>query len=132
MAPTRVVPPRDEGGKLATADNLHSHYNRILKCANCLNTNTSNGLFLKNTAGKKNKDGRRSRRYVCRCGKSYSVTHFLDLCHQDPNVSFQLPHLDNHLSGISYPVSPNFSLFIFYFIHIHLIHHFKTNIFQLK
>ena len=122
-----VVTPRDEGGKLTLADNLHSKYNHVLRCTNCNNTNSPRGLFHRNTAGKMNKEGRRCRRYVCRCGKSFSVTHFLNLCHQDPNVPFDLTNSPKSQSGIF--------LILFLFLHFLLLNYifllsitYKTNI----
>ena|ERR1700743_3816207 len=95
-----VIPPRDEGGKLGLADTLHSKYNHILRCTNCKNSNSANGQFLRNTAGKRNKEGRRCRRYVCRCGKSFSVSHFLDLCSQDPNIPSDITNSTKSQPGI--------------------------------
>src|SRR5437868_8843711 len=78
------IPPRGEDGKRDSAELLHARLNTSLRCPNCGFSDSFRGAFVKDVAGKADSDGRRYRRFVCRsqprCGKSISVTDFINLC----------------------------------------------------
>ncbi|KAG0128057.1 hypothetical protein HOY82DRAFT_541600 [Tuber indicum] len=68
---------RGENGHRAEAESLLLRFNKLLSCPGC-------GACDKDCAGKKDEDGRRYRRFVCRvtggCKKSIGFTEFLQIC----------------------------------------------------
>ncbi|KAG0127686.1 hypothetical protein HOY82DRAFT_541847 [Tuber indicum] len=75
---------RAENGLRAEAESLHLHFNKLLSCPSCGANDSLRGTFIKDCAGKKDQDGRRYRRFVCRvtstCKRSIGVTEFLQVC----------------------------------------------------
>ncbi|KAG0123175.1 hypothetical protein HOY82DRAFT_619551 [Tuber indicum] len=87
---------RAENGLRAEAESLHSRFNKLLSCPSCGANDSLRGTFIKDCAGKKDQDGRRYRRFVCRvtstCKRSIGVTEFLQisgvgLANKSPRIS---------------------------------------------
>jgi hypothetical protein len=84
MPKSAKLPLKSENGWRGVAEQLHSMFNRELKCPNCQSRNSKDGAFNKDSGGKLNSSGEGCRRFKCRswpkCGRTVGVTELVELC----------------------------------------------------